>query len=73
MILKHGDSGEENALVCADLHRDDGEFLEDVKIDEITARVRASGSIAAFSLSVESEVYRGVFKRGTVGVSYRIS
>jgi len=39
MILKHGDSGEENALVCADLHRDDGEFLEDVKIDEITARV----------------------------------
>ena len=43
MILKHGDSGEENALVCADLHRDDGEFLEDVKIDEITARVNVSG------------------------------
>merc|ERR1719460_3427862 len=39
MILKHGDSGDENALVCADPHRDDGEFLEDVKIDEVTARV----------------------------------
>jgi hypothetical protein len=38
-ILEHGDSVEECALVCSDLHEDDGAFIDDERIDDLTKRV----------------------------------
>jgi magnesium-transporting ATPase (P-type) len=38
-ILNHGDTVEEKAIACADLHYDNGDMLEDHKVDEITSRV----------------------------------
>merc|ERR1711959_820365 len=37
-ILQHGDTVEEKALLCADLHYENGDLLEDHLIDEITSR-----------------------------------
>merc|ERR1711959_367100 len=38
-ILGHGDTVEDKAIACADLHYDNGDMLEDHLIDEITSRV----------------------------------
>jgi magnesium-transporting ATPase (P-type) len=38
-ILEAGDSGEEKAMICAELHLDDGSMKSDDMIDSITARV----------------------------------
>merc|ERR1711937_590254 len=38
-ILQHGDTVEEKALACADLHYENGDILEDHLVDEITSRV----------------------------------
>merc|ERR1711937_1024720 len=38
-ILQHGDTVEEKALACADLHYENGDMLEDHLVDEITSRV----------------------------------
>jgi len=38
-ILNHGDTVEDKAVACADLHYDNGDMLEDHKLDEITSRV----------------------------------
>jgi magnesium-transporting ATPase (P-type) len=38
-ILNHGDTVEEKAIACADLHYDNGDMLEDHLLDEITSRV----------------------------------
>jgi magnesium-transporting ATPase (P-type) len=38
-ILMHGDTIEEKAIVCADLHNEDGSLIDKVLIDEITRRV----------------------------------
>jgi hypothetical protein len=37
-ILQHGDTVEDKALACADLHYENGDLLEDHIIDEITSR-----------------------------------
>jgi phosphoserine phosphatase len=38
-ILEAGDSGEEKAMICTELHLDDGSMKGDDAIDQITARV----------------------------------
>jgi magnesium-transporting ATPase (P-type) len=38
-ILQAGDTIEDRALVCADLHYESGDMLEDDKVDQITRRV----------------------------------
>merc|ERR1711959_801736 len=36
-ILQHGDTVEDKALACADLHYENGDLLEDHLVDEITS------------------------------------
>jgi magnesium-transporting ATPase (P-type) len=38
-ILQHNDTVEDRALVCSDLHYDNGDILEDHLVDQITKRV----------------------------------
>ena len=38
-ILEPGDSGEEKAMVCSELHLDNGNLKDQDELDEITARV----------------------------------
>lgn len=38
-ILQHGDTIEEKAMICADLHKDDGSLISEIEINDITRRV----------------------------------
>lgn len=38
-ILQHGDTAEEKAIICAQLHNEDGSLIEGALFDEITMRV----------------------------------